>query len=534
MSLFVEKYQPTSLSQIIGNKQTMTNIFNWINNPETKICLIHGSIGIGKSLCVKLICQELNIQPHYIDNSFENINMNIFKSLGRTNSITHKKNYIIIEEIDTIPDSILNEIVKEINNIHVPIICTSNTNYIPPIKYISDKITNFKLFPPYDNEIFTFLYPILKENNIILKQSELTDIVKNCNNDIRFILNTIEMMSYGKNKTINIKDNTSMNMFDIGKELFNMDKTTEEKYNLFSIDYSLMPLFIQENYINNTFNVKNIQTKMENISNSSTSLSNSDLFDNMLHENNNWDLQKYVTTCCVEATDKCNTKLIKFPEFFKKNKKQFESYENSLKNINYYYPINSNIEKLSVDKKKIKKSTKNKNEESKTQNKKIKQENIKNTKNTNTNINNENPVELKKIPNKKKILKQQTDKQQPDKQQTDKQPTDEEEKEFVFSDINIKTTYVSRPNEEHENNKTQLNPLNPETQLNPEKPKQKNKLILKRINDNVNDDNTNNEENKTNDCDNSIICECGTTIKKSSKSAHLKSKKHLDLLKNKK
>ena len=166
MSLFIEKYQPKSLSQIVGNKKTLPEIVSWFETPTTKMCLIHGPTGIGKSLSVNLICKQLNIQPYYVDNSQENININILKSFNRTNPITKMKNYIIIEEIDTITTSIIDEIVSEINNIKVPIICISNTNYIPSLKNITNKITSFKMFSPYDNEIYNFLYPILKENKI--------------------------------------------------------------------------------------------------------------------------------------------------------------------------------------------------------------------------------------------------------------------------------------------------------------------------------------------------------------------------------
>lgn len=82
MSLFIEKYQPTNISQIIGNKKIVPDIFKWIQSPTTKLCLIDGPTGIGKSLCVKLICDELNIQSYYLDNSQENVDINILKSLN--------------------------------------------------------------------------------------------------------------------------------------------------------------------------------------------------------------------------------------------------------------------------------------------------------------------------------------------------------------------------------------------------------------------------------------------------------------------
>jgi len=68
MSLFTEKYEPKNISQIVGHKKILPDIFNWIHSPTTKLCLIEGPIGIGKSLCVKLICNQLKIQPYYVDN----------------------------------------------------------------------------------------------------------------------------------------------------------------------------------------------------------------------------------------------------------------------------------------------------------------------------------------------------------------------------------------------------------------------------------------------------------------------------------
>jgi len=506
MSTFIQKYQPTTISQIVGNKKIIPDIFNWINSPTTKLCLIDGPTGIGKSLCIKLICNELNIQSYYVDNLYENVDMNILKSLNRINPMTNKKNYIIIEEIDTISNLILDEIVKDINNIHVPIICISNTNYIPSMKPILDKITNFKMFSPYENEILTFLYPILRENKILLKNNELNDIINNCNRDIRYILNTIEMMKYDKNKInnnkINFKDHTSLNMFEISKGLFDMDNTFDKKYNLFFLDYSIMPLFIQENYINNTFNVKDIVKKMENISYSAELLANGDLFESMINETNDWDLQKYIAVCNIEATsEKCNTKIIKFPEYFKKNKKQFSSYENSLKNINYYYPIDTQINKLSIEKKQ--KITFKKESE---QNKKI---NIR--KKINESENNESIV-LNKLP--KKIKKNKNDERL---QQQTIQPSDCEE--IILDDFTIEESNQKDKQENLE--KTE------KTEKTEKIKKIKNKIILKQIE--IEEDKQINE--------NIITCECGITIKKSSKSSHLKSKKHSELLekiKNKK
>ena len=516
MASFIETYRPKTMNQIIGNKTTIQNIFNWIQSPSSKLSLIHGPTGIGKTLTIQLICEKLNIDTHYIDNTLESIDINIYKSLNLTNPITRKKNYIIIEEIDTIGSLILDEIVKDINNIRVPIICLSNTNYIPPIKSITDKITQFKLYPPNITDITSFILPILRENKISLKQNELLEIINNCKCDVRYISNTLEMFKYGKNN-LGCKDHTSLNMFDVGKELFNMNNSIETKYDLFFLEYSLMPLFVQENYINNTLISKCEANKLNNISNSAFELSSSDLFETKLHESNDWDLEKYVATSVIKATEKCNTKMVQFPEYFKKNRKNNLSNSNSL---NYYHPIGTVIDKLSIEKpaKKIKSSP------AKKKNEKISAEQS-----------SEITCNQLIIPkNKKRTTQQATTQQATTQQATIPQSTIPQstipqatipQATIPQATIQQQSKEIKKNDESKEHTSASANATIANATIAPvvQPSAKKNKVILKPVEIE--------EEIKMED--NILTCTCGSIIKKSSKSAHLKSKKHLDSISKK-
>jgi len=69
---------------------------------------------------------------------------------------------------------------------------------------------------------------------------------------------------------------------------------------------------IHENYIGSTLNVKDEIKKMENISYSANTLSDTDILDATF----NFDLQTYVAFNTVKATAKCNKKgHMKFSQF---------------------------------------------------------------------------------------------------------------------------------------------------------------------------------------------------------------------------
>jgi chromosome transmission fidelity protein 18 len=61
--MFTQKYRPTCYNDIIGNKNNINNLINWIKewneNMKTKCCLISGNSGIGKSLSIELVFNEL-------------------------------------------------------------------------------------------------------------------------------------------------------------------------------------------------------------------------------------------------------------------------------------------------------------------------------------------------------------------------------------------------------------------------------------------------------------------------------------------
>jgi len=61
-TLWVNKYRPNTLNQIIGHKLQIKKIKEWINSLKQKTknnaIIISGNHGIGKTLTVKLLLEE--------------------------------------------------------------------------------------------------------------------------------------------------------------------------------------------------------------------------------------------------------------------------------------------------------------------------------------------------------------------------------------------------------------------------------------------------------------------------------------------
>jgi len=152
-----------------------------------------------------------------------------------------------------------------------------------------------------------------------------------------------------------------------------MDKTIEQKNEIYWSSPDIHTLMVQENYINNIIGLKDNITKIEKLSNSADALSDADLFEPLNDVNmTNWQFGQYVALNTIRATSNCNKKtIIKFPQYLgristqNKNKREKIDY----KNIKFL----SNEENNDKNKKAVKRTTKT----NQSKNKEVKSKSVK-------------------------------------------------------------------------------------------------------------------------------------------------------------
>lgn len=336
--MFTSIYRPKKIDNFIGNVSIIQPFIEWLlewdsMDKKNKCALISGLTGIGKTLLIELILKKFdyNIINLSLDDERdkEHIN-NIIKPILKTKkTFDGQENVLVVSEIDAGGDygfiSSLTECIKETK---IPIICICNNRYDQSIKPILNYCLDIKMTKPSYKEVYKLLYTIVVNEKIKIKEPELKELYEQSNGDIRFILNNLQFgMRKGK------KNIQSSNIFDTTGKLLSIDETIDSKYETYWLANDLHPLMIQENYINNTFGVTDQLRKLENISYSADALSDADLFETQVNMTN-WEFQPHVGLSVINATSKCNKKMmIKFPQFLgristmNKNKRAKINYE---------------------------------------------------------------------------------------------------------------------------------------------------------------------------------------------------------------
>jgi len=266
--LWVNKYKPTTLSQIIDNKNAITKIKNWLKtwssqSSNKKACLINGRSGIGKTTSAILIAKEFNynvIEYNASDLRTKNQLKNCFlrATLTRQNICKpDQKNLVIMDEVDGIDKGGNPFLISLIKITKIPIICICNERYKPCIKSLVNHCLDVWFNIPKTFDIAMKVKNIMfKEGFIKVDLSTLSKLCRCFDGDIRQIINFVQILRSETNKFENLEKNPftnkDLNCYLLVKDLFqnnnNDVSTTIDK--ITSVDYKSFPSYIQENYTN--------------------------------------------------------------------------------------------------------------------------------------------------------------------------------------------------------------------------------------------------------------------------------------------
>ncbi len=368
--LWTTKYQPKKISDLIGNKSNINKLIQWLDdwnsvvlegktkkvetkfhrgqrptfeNVNARACLITGDPGIGKTSSVRLIA-KLKGYKTFETNASDQRNKNcvnknagfMFDNKTLFGGELQEKNVIIMDEVDGMSGNEdrggISAIIDIIKKTKTPIICIANDRQSQKLKTLVNYCYDLKFVHPDKRTIALRLAEILQKENIQYEINALEYLCEICGNDIRQIMNFIELWTR-THKSVKYKDLTGgdqkiqgkdevvmLKNFDAAKELLNSKSHSlpyRQLLDLYFIDYDLIPLLIQENYLS-TFpsqNFKNKKEELENISLSADLISESDVIDKKIRTNMDWRLlaDRGLIGCCTIC--KLNKGFVPFPKF---------------------------------------------------------------------------------------------------------------------------------------------------------------------------------------------------------------------------
>ncbi|XP_010623412.1 replication factor C subunit 1 isoform X1 [Fukomys damarensis] len=349
--LWVDKYKPTSLKTIIGQQgdQSCANkLLRWLRNwhkssPDEKkhaakfgkfagkddgssfkAALLSGPPGVGKTTTASLVCQELgysyvelnasdtrskNSLKVIVAESLNNTSIKGFYSSGAAASVS-TKHALIMDEVDGMAGTEdrggIQELIGLIKHTKIPIICMCNDRNHPKIRSLVHYCFDLRFPRPRVEQIKGAMMSIAFKEGLRIPPPAMNEIILGANQDIRQVLHNLSMwcarskaLTYDQAKADShrAKKDIKLGPFDVARKVFAAGEETAhmslmDKSDLFFHDYSIAPLFVQENYLH----VKpvaaggDMKKHLMLLSRAADSICDGDLVDSQIRSKQNWSL----------------------------------------------------------------------------------------------------------------------------------------------------------------------------------------------------------------------------------------------------
>ncbi|XP_020847263.1 replication factor C subunit 1 isoform X2 [Phascolarctos cinereus] len=347
--LWVDKYKPTSLKTIIGQQgdQSCANkLLRWLRSwhknmsedkkpvkvskfggkddgSSFKAALLSGPPGIGKTTTASLVCEELGYSyvelnasdtrnksslKDIVAESLNNTSIKDFYSGASPSGGT--KHALIMDEVDGMAGTEdrggIQELIGLIKHTKIPIICMCNDRNHPKIRSLVHYCFDLRFQRPRIEQIKGAMMSIAYKEGLKIPPSAMNEIILGANHDIRQVLHNLSMwcteskaLTYDQAKADSnrAKKDIKLGPFDVARKVFAAGEETAhmslmDKCDLFFHDYSIAPLFVQENYLH----VKpaaaggDMKKHLMLLSRAADSICDGDLVDRQIRSKQNWSL----------------------------------------------------------------------------------------------------------------------------------------------------------------------------------------------------------------------------------------------------
>lgn len=340
---WVDKYKPTSVKQIVGQQgpaSNSTKLLNWLTKWHTnhsgttkklqkpnpwaknddgsyfKAALLSGPPGVGKTTTATLVCMELGYdivefnasdtrskRPLKEEVSELLSNKSLHGYFTGNAQVVSKKHVLIMDEVDGMAGNEdrggIQELISLIKESHVPIICMCNDRNHQKMRSLVNYCYDLRFNRPRLEQIKGFIRSICFKEKIKMSNEKIDEIILATNNDIRQTVNHICLLSSGEQldltekKTKTAQKDLKMGPWDVVRKVFSAEEhktmSIADKADLFFHDYSMAPLFVQQNYLMVSPSGSKLGV-LKKVALTADALSLGDLVDRRIRSNSAWTL----------------------------------------------------------------------------------------------------------------------------------------------------------------------------------------------------------------------------------------------------
>ncbi|KAG1706715.1 hypothetical protein DVH05_027569 [Phytophthora capsici] len=340
--LWTDKYKPQTLDHMIGNVELGKKLMVWLKDWEAvhvkgtkkipfttklsenrgaKTVLLSGPPGIGKTTIANLVarqcgfeCTELNASDTRSKKMLQTGLKDVLGTQalqfgvpsGKSKERMHlARRVIIMDEVDGMSGGDRGgtaELIQLIKKSKTPIICICNDRQSQKVRSLANHSFDLRMRRPTKVQIGKRLMEIGLKEGLNMEKNAIEEAADRCGNDIRQLLTQMQRWRLTTTKITyadmvnpssqhNKDESLRLNPFSATQQIFQRDISFDARNEAYFVDYDLMPLMVQENYIQSIMNNKTSSDEnLEKAMYASEFISESDLLNTYVRVEQRWDL----------------------------------------------------------------------------------------------------------------------------------------------------------------------------------------------------------------------------------------------------
>ena len=267
--LWVEKYRPQKISDVIGNEQAKNTFVNWLKSKRRrkKAVLLYGPAGVGKTALVNAVSNQFNFAIVEMNASDTRTKKAINKvgklatsyiALNKFSTET-KGNILFLDEVDGVfgqqDRGGIGAILKIIKESLVPVVMAANDPDLKKLRPLKKVCHLIRFQPVRIPLIITMLRRICVRENIEAEFEALERIAQNSQGDMRSAINDLQSIAEGR-RVLRLQDtmflsfrNKDVGMYETLKGVFSAESVGEAAnlLNRSSVKYDEILLSMSDN-----------------------------------------------------------------------------------------------------------------------------------------------------------------------------------------------------------------------------------------------------------------------------------------------
>jgi replication factor C large subunit len=206
------KHKPKTLKEVVGNKETIQKLVDWIKSWETTIpkkraVFLYGPPGIGKTVSLEAIASDSKmefVEKNASDYRTEEAIKRFAGLASQYSSLFGGKRIVLLDELDGLTGTADKGGVKAITGIirdaRCPVVLIANNAYDPRFTVLREHCLLLEFKKPSTSEVMVHLKRICSSEGIEAEENALKFVAQRSEGDVRSAVNDLQALAQGKKR----------------------------------------------------------------------------------------------------------------------------------------------------------------------------------------------------------------------------------------------------------------------------------------------------------------------------------------------